>query len=80
MEHNATWLEGAEEAARAGGEQLRHWRDRFQVSEKGRFDLVTDADHASQSAIRKVLLRRFPAHHFLGEETGGGAATAAADA
>jgi myo-inositol-1(or 4)-monophosphatase len=59
----------AELAARAGGHQLRTWRRQFKVSEKGRFDLVTDADHASQAAIRDIILDQFPDHHFLGEET-----------
>lgn len=69
--HNqlTAWLTVAEQAARAGGEQLLHWRSRFSVSEKGRFDLVTDADHASQAAIREVILSQCPDHHFLGEET-----------
>jgi myo-inositol-1(or 4)-monophosphatase len=42
--------------------------------EKGPRDLVTDADLASQKAIREVLLDAFPEHDFLGEESeeGGG--------
>jgi myo-inositol-1(or 4)-monophosphatase len=47
---------------------LEEWRSRFQVREKGRHDLVTDADLASQQAIRDYLGRRFPSHGFLGEE------------
>src|SRR5205823_2028108 len=35
---------------------------------KGRFDFVTDADLASQQAIRESIGRRFPQHDFLGEE------------
>lgn len=66
---HTSWLNVAEQAARAGGEQLRHWRSKFKVSEKGRFDLVTDADHASQAAIREVILGQCPDHSFLGEET-----------
>lgn len=58
-----------EHAARAGGQALLSWRHRFVVTEKGRNDLVTDADHASQQAIREVLLRACPDHQFLGEET-----------
>src|SRR5207248_2231245 len=36
--------------------------------EKGACDLVTDADLASQEAIRRVVEQRYPDHAFLGEE------------
>ena len=62
------WLETCEAAARAGGEQLRAWRGRFQTREKGVCDLVTDADVASQKAIQEVIASRFPEHAFVGEE------------
>jgi myo-inositol-1(or 4)-monophosphatase len=64
-------LNAAKEAARRGAEALEHWRTRFRVSEKGRADLVTEADHASQNAVREYLSRRFPDHLFLGEEGDG---------
>jgi len=64
----ANWLNAAKEAARRGAEQLEQWRARFKVREKGRADLVTEADHASQQAIQEYLHRRFPDHHFIGEE------------
>jgi myo-inositol-1(or 4)-monophosphatase len=54
-------------AAQAAGE-LERWRSAFAVREKGRADLVTDADHAAQEAIRRTLLTAFPHHRFLGEE------------
>jgi myo-inositol-1(or 4)-monophosphatase len=38
------------------------------VREKGRFDLVTDADVASQRTIFEYLQGRYPGHQFLGEE------------
>lgn len=57
-----------EEAARAGGAILLDWRKRFKVKEKGPADLVTEADLASQEAIRALVLGRFPDHDFLGEE------------
>ncbi|HYV35096.1 MAG TPA: inositol monophosphatase family protein, partial [Gemmataceae bacterium] len=38
------------------------------VREKSRFNLVTDADLASQKAIYEHLHKRFPDHAFLGEE------------
>jgi len=60
--------EAAQEAARRAAVVLEDWRPRFQVREKGRFDLVTDADVASQKTIQEYLSRRFPDHAFLGEE------------
>ena len=62
------YLDAAKEAARRAAEVLRFWRKKFQVREKGRADLVTDADVASQKAIHDYLLGRFPRHEFLGEE------------
>ncbi|HKB01236.1 MAG TPA: inositol monophosphatase family protein [Gemmataceae bacterium] len=62
------WRAAAEEAARLGAARLEEWRARFSVREKAQADLVTEADHASQQAIRTFLMARFPAHDFLGEE------------
>jgi myo-inositol-1(or 4)-monophosphatase len=62
------FVESAQEAARRAAEVLRTWRKKFQVREKGRFDLVTDADVASQKAIHGLLADRYPDHAFLGEE------------
>jgi myo-inositol-1(or 4)-monophosphatase len=62
------YLDAACEAARRGAAVLEDWRSRFQVREKARFDLVTDADLASQQAVRSYLHQRFPDHGFLGEE------------
>ena len=56
------------EAARIGGDILMEWRDKFKAREKGPRDLVTEADTASQEAIRNVILGAFPDHDFLGEE------------
>jgi len=42
---------------------------RFDVRKKGRADLVTQADVASQEAIRRKVLEAFPSHGFLGEES-----------
>ncbi len=64
----AQWRQGAEQAALLGAYQLEWWRRKFQVKEKGRADLVTEADFASQRAIRQYLLHQFPDHAFLGEE------------
>jgi myo-inositol-1(or 4)-monophosphatase len=57
-----------EQAAEAGGAVLLDWAGRFAVREKGPADLVTEADLASQDAIRDMLLGAFPEHGFLAEE------------
>ena len=62
------FLAVAERAARAGGKVLLEWRDKFQWREKAPRDLVTEADIASQTVIREILLTAFPDHDFLGEE------------
>ena len=65
------YVEAAREAALRGGAVLEQWRSRFQVREKGRADLVTEADVGSQKAIFSYLAGRFPGHAFLGEEETG---------
>jgi myo-inositol-1(or 4)-monophosphatase len=62
------WRTQAEVAARRGGAELEQMRTTFAVREKGRNDLVTDADVAAQRAVRNHLLSAFPDHGFLGEE------------
>ena len=62
------WRAAAEQAARLGAAKLEEWRGRFSAREKAHADLVTEADHASQQAIRAFLMDRFPDHAFLGEE------------
>ena len=74
------WREAACEAARRGAAVLEDWRHRFQVHEKGRFDLVTDADLGSQKAIQSYLQGHFPGHEFLGEEGPRARTSPAADA
>jgi myo-inositol-1(or 4)-monophosphatase len=64
------YLDAAREATLRAAAVLEHWRQRFEVREKGRFDLVTDADLASQRTIAEYLAGRFPGHAFLGEEDG----------
>ncbi len=59
----------AEQAARCGGEVLQEWRGKFATRAKGPQDLVTDADLAAQAAVREVLMKAFPMHAFLGEES-----------
>ena len=65
------YLGAACEAARQAAVVIEKWRAQFQVREKARFDLVTDADLASQRAIFEYLANRFPDHAFLGEEDAG---------
>lgn len=63
-----SWAQAAVEAAEIGGGVLQDWVGRFSVREKGRANLVTEADEASQAAIVKCLKSHFPGHGFLGEE------------
>jgi myo-inositol-1(or 4)-monophosphatase len=62
------YLAAAVDAARTGAAELERWRGKFSVREKGRADLVTEADEASQRLVKEVLLGRFPDHLFIGEE------------
>jgi myo-inositol-1(or 4)-monophosphatase len=64
------YLDGAKTAALRAAAVLDEWRSKFRVAEKGPFDLVTDADVASQRTIQQYLLERFPGHGVLGEEEG----------
>jgi len=73
-------LDTAQQAARRAAAILEDWRRRFSVREKARCDLVTDADLASQQAIREILSRRFPDHGFVGEEDKASQARPSSDA
>ena len=64
----SAYLAAAVDAAKTGAAVLESWRAKFHVKEKARADLVTEADVASQLAIKNLLLARFPDHAFLGEE------------
>lgn len=74
MQH---YLEAAKDAARIAGALIR---ERFpsatgenralEIHHKGRIDLVTEVDTASEKIIRERLLGKFPEHGFLGEEGG----------
>ena len=71
MDGKAGWkseLETAIAAAREAGRVLQSWVGRFSVDFKGPNDLVTEADHEAQEAVRRVLTRQFPEDDFLGEE------------
>lgn len=68
-------LRAAQEAAQAAGSLIRQrfpkaGRPQVEVHHKGRIDLVTEVDLASEALIREVLLGYFPDHQILGEEGG----------
>lgn len=63
-------LKVAIDAARAGAVELMSRRDSRVVSEKAPKDLVTDADLASQKAVRSALVSAYPDYAFVGEEEG----------
>ncbi len=68
----ASCIEGAIEIAHEAGSLLRHYyerRVRFEL--KGDFDLVTEADRASEKLIIGRLTELFPDHAILAEEGGG---------
>jgi myo-inositol-1(or 4)-monophosphatase len=66
----ANHLEVAEAAARRAGELLIAVYGHVQAREKAPFDLVTDADIASQRAVAEILSNAFPDHTLLAEEEG----------
>lgn len=62
-------LQAACDAARAAGRVLLEHLGKAQVREKGKSDLVTDADIAAQRTIEQILTNRFPQYAFMGEES-----------
>jgi len=60
------------EAIDAGSKELqKFFNGTFTVQSKGSLnDLVTEADHASEKAIFKVIQDAHPDHFILSEETG----------
>jgi myo-inositol-1(or 4)-monophosphatase len=70
----AVLLDVAIDAARMAGallaERARHGAEREVTSKTTPTDLVSEADLASERAIRELLARRRPADGFLGEEGG----------
>lgn len=63
--------EACVEAARRGGAVLRErWGKPRTVELKGKIDLVTDADRASEAAVLGWLAQRFPRAAVLAEESG----------
>lgn len=64
------YLEVAERAACKAGEILEGAFGKVAAREKAPFDLITDADLASQRAIRALIGESFPDHTMLAEEEG----------
>jgi myo-inositol-1(or 4)-monophosphatase len=65
-------LETAVEIAREAGALLAHYFERrvpFEI--KGEFDLVTEADRASEQLVVERLRSHFPSHTIVAEEGGG---------
>jgi myo-inositol-1(or 4)-monophosphatase len=62
------FMQVCEGAVRAGGQVIQDWVGRTEVRKKGPADLVTQADFASQEAVRRIVLGEFPNHCLLGEE------------
>ncbi|MEY3208702.1 MAG: hypothetical protein RL064_733 [Bacteroidota bacterium] len=60
------------QAIDAGAKELtRYFNGSFTVTSKATInDLVTEADHASEKAIFKVIQDKYPDHFILSEETG----------
>jgi myo-inositol-1(or 4)-monophosphatase len=66
------FLKEAIAAAQKSGELIRRRVGRIKtINYKGAIDLVTDVDKASEKLIKDHLLKKFPNHLFLGEESGG---------
>jgi len=60
-------------AARSAGDKIVRSAERMdlvQIDEKGRNDFVTDVDKAAEAEIISQLLKAFPDHRILGEESG----------
>lgn len=66
-----SYLETAEEIAREAGALLMDHFGRVSFQLKGDFDLVTEADKASEKLVIERLTKHFPAHSILAEEGGG---------
>ena len=66
------YLEKAVEIAREAGALLANYFERrVAVELKGEFDVVTEADRASEKLVVERLLSHFPSHAIVAEEGGG---------
>lgn len=67
----ASYLETSKEIAREAGALLRNYFERrVSFKLKGEFDLVTEADHASERLVVERLRSHFPSHGIVAEEGG----------
>jgi myo-inositol-1(or 4)-monophosphatase len=66
-----SYLETAEAIAREAGALLMDYFGRVSFELKGDFDLVTDADKASEKLVIARLEKHFPSHSIMAEEGGG---------
>src|SRR5262249_28247797 len=63
-------LELAIRAAREAGAILQDYAARgFQIEHKGRINLVTEADLASEQYIKRLIASHYPTHRILAEES-----------
>jgi myo-inositol-1(or 4)-monophosphatase len=68
----ASFVEAAAEIAHEAGSLLRHYFERRVPFEmKGDFDLVTEADRASEKLVVERLTKQFPGHGIVAEEGSG---------
>jgi myo-inositol-1(or 4)-monophosphatase len=66
-----SYLETAEAIAREAGALLMDYFGRVSFELKGDFDLVTEADKASEKLVVERLVKHFPEHSIMAEEGGG---------
>lgn len=72
-------LDLAMRAAREAGAILQEYAAReFQITHKGRINLVTEADLASEKHIKELIQTSYPTHRILAEESGASHADASA--
>src|SRR6202050_1232004 len=73
-----SYLDISEEIAREAGALLHGYFERHIGFElKGEFDLVTEADRASEKLVIERLQKHFPTHSIVAEESGGPAGESA---
>ncbi len=63
-----TLLKDAIEIAQAAGKLIEAKKHKLVITEKGKNDLVTNADKASQALIIKMIKKLYPTHGVLAEE------------
>jgi myo-inositol-1(or 4)-monophosphatase len=56
-------------SAEAGRIILEYYNQELFIQHKGRVDLVTDADKASEDWLKRTILSRFPHHAIMAEES-----------